>query len=56
MDLVDERLFRELMTQIKGTRAVQLITREGVIIHSLLAQDITGLDLSTLTNMFLSSL
>ncbi len=55
MDLVDERLFRELMTQIKGTRAVQLITREGVIIHSLLTQDITGLDLSTLTNMFLSN-
>jgi predicted regulator of Ras-like GTPase activity (Roadblock/LC7/MglB family) len=54
MDLKDDRLFREIMTQVGGTRGVQLITREGVIIQSLFANNISGLDLSMLANSFLS--
>jgi predicted regulator of Ras-like GTPase activity (Roadblock/LC7/MglB family) len=50
-----DRLFREIMTQIKGARGVQLISREGLVIQSLYADETDRLDLSTAANMFLSS-
>jgi predicted regulator of Ras-like GTPase activity (Roadblock/LC7/MglB family) len=55
MDLKDDRLFREIMTQVQGVRCVQLITREGVIIQSLFADEVTELDLSMVANNFISA-
>lgn len=55
MSHLDERLFREIMTQIKGVKGMQLLTREGVIIDSLFADDFSKLELSTITNAFLTA-
>jgi predicted regulator of Ras-like GTPase activity (Roadblock/LC7/MglB family) len=54
MQSQDDRVFRELITQIEGLKAVQLVTREGVIIHSYVSNEYTKLNLTMSGNRFFS--
>jgi predicted regulator of Ras-like GTPase activity (Roadblock/LC7/MglB family) len=54
LSALDARLFREIMTQIKGITGMLLVTREGVVVQSSFAESVNNMDLITSTNSLLS--